>query len=125
AMPKPCSKCCLAVARKPEFKIGFNVLRRLLVVTRLLLKLTDRSVPVRKPFENVKFANPVFWLSVLTPVRIVVDCGVCAFSHCSVPVRDGSSGSTAGPAPVVELTIPKLPVPAPPAPADVPPAPLP
>src|SRR5580765_673917 len=123
--PNPWRRCWVMVARKLELRIGLKVLKALLVVMRLLLKPTESAVPVRKPLLKEKLPKLVFWFRVDTPERMVLDWGDFARSSCSVPLIEGSSGSTAGPAPVVELTMPALPAPAPPAPAEVPPAPPP
>src|SRR5689334_15268355 len=123
-IPKPCSKCCVIVARKLEFKDGFRLVNKLFVVCRLFWNPTDKFVPGENPSLYEKLPIVVLVLKLGVPLNGLA-CGVMACSEVSVPFREGSNCGTAAPAPSVETTMPPDPAPAPPAPVVVPPAPEP
>src|SRR4051794_38997404 len=124
-IPNPCSSRCETVMRTVLTNDGLKKLLGLLVAWRLLLKPTERFVPVAKPWLYEKFPAPELLCDVSRPVTIALEVLWVLCSSCRVPVSDGSNCGVEGPPPSVDVTIPPEPLPAPPAPALVPPAPPP
>src|SRR5580700_4160975 len=75
--PKPCRRCWVNVALKPELKFGLRLEKKLLVVARLLVNPTVRFVPHWKACAYEKFTVPVFCARLdpgSTPWKILVAC---------------------------------------------------